>query len=58
LPWRIHNPLKNICSEAVQMFLVWCGLFSSYKVWSPLRLVWHILRLNKVYRLEDITETS
>ncbi len=54
LPWRIHDKLKNICSEAVQMFLVWCGTFVILKVWSPLRLVRKILNSNPSYKLEKL----
>lgn len=38
LPFRIRNKDKMICSEAVQAFLVWCGIFPDLKVWSPRRL--------------------
>ena len=58
LPWRLHSIYKNICSEAVQKFLKWCGFFRSYHVWSPLRLVWKILRLDESYKLEDIQKDS
>ena len=37
-PWRLRNKKKDICSEVCQKFLVWCGIFPDYKVWSPRRL--------------------
>ena len=38
LPFRVRSKEKNICSEAVQKFLVWCKVFPKKKIWSPRRL--------------------
>ena len=45
LPWRVRNDNKFICSEAVQAFLFWCGIFPDLKVWSPRRLSKRLVKL-------------
>lgn len=53
LPWRLRNEKKNICSEAVQKFLKWGGVFPEYKVWSPRRLSAKLINMG--YEIQRIT---